>query len=262
MAVVQFEFLSQILGEVTNVAIAIPMSKAGCELAAGGSKFKVIYLLHGGGDDCNVFLRNTSIERYSRQGNFAVIMPEVRNSYYCDMRYGLRFFAYLSEELPRVIENLFPISAKRQDRFVMGNSMGAQGAIKWALKKPEFFGAVAGLSGMGDLEDLGFGARFESRNPACAFIAAYKSLEDYRGSEEDIRHLAAGLVDSGKEIPRIFSCCGTEDFTFDGCVKFVEYARQIGLPVTFETGPGAHTFDFWDSWIRYVVRWFGLGEVS
>ena len=55
MAVVQFEFLSQILGEVTNVAIAIPMSKAGCELAAGGSKFKVIYLLHGGGDDCNVF---------------------------------------------------------------------------------------------------------------------------------------------------------------------------------------------------------------
>ena len=69
-------------------------------------------------------------------------------------------------------------------------------------------------------------------------------------------------MDSGKEIPRIFSCCGTEDFTFDGCVKFVEYARQIGLPVTFETGPGAHTFDFWDFWIRYVVRWFGLGEVS
>ena len=85
MAVVQFEFLSQILGEVTNVAIAIPMSKAGCELAAGGSKFKVIYLLHGGGDDCNVFVRNASSERYIRQGNCAVLVPEGRNRYYCDM---------------------------------------------------------------------------------------------------------------------------------------------------------------------------------
>lgn len=261
MAVIQLEFLSQILGEVVNVSVVVPMSKDGRELVGNGDRFKVIYLLHGGGDDCNAFLRNTGIERYCKQGNFAVIMPEVRNSYYCDMRYGLRFFTYLSEELPKVVENLFPISGKRDDHFVLGYSMGAQGAIKWALKKPEFFCAVAGMSGMGDLEDFGFGDRFETRDPACAFIAAYKSLKDYRDSSENVKHLAVELVKSGKKIPQIFSCCGTEDFAFDGCTKFVEYAKQIGLSVTFETGPGAHTFEFWNYWLRYAVQWFGLEEV-
>lgn len=261
MAVIQLEFLSQILGEVINVSAVIPTSGSGRELVENGDRFKVIYLLHGGGDDSNAFLRNTGIERYSEQGNFAVIMPEVRNSYYCDMRYGLRFFTYLSEELPRVTENLFPISGRRDDHFVLGYSMGAQGAIKWALKKPGFFSAVAGLSGIGDLEDFGFGDRFENRDPACAFIAAYKSLEDYRNSSENVKHLAAELVKSGKEIPRIFSCCGTEDFAFEGCVKFAEYAKQVGIPITFEAGPGEHTFAFWEYWVRYAVQWFGLGEV-
>ncbi len=263
MAVVQFVFASKALGEMINVSVALPMSERGKEFVKSGGKFKVIYLLHGGGDDCGTFLRNTSIERYSEQGNFAVVMPEVRCSYYCDMKYGLPFFTYLSEELPKVIQTMFPISDRREDHFVMGNSMGSQGTIKWVLRRPDFFRAAAGMSGMAALEDMGFLDRFDNDAPRFGpFRAAFGSREEYYGSENDIKMLAKRLAESGEQIPDLFSCCGTEDFTLEGCRKFVEFAKEIGLPLTYEEGPGAHTFAFWDEWMRYIIKRFGLGEVS
>ncbi|MCD7737665.1 MAG: esterase family protein [Lachnospiraceae bacterium] len=262
MALYRFEFLSGVLGEMTNVSLAVPMRETGREMVREGRKFKVIYLLHGGSGDSISFLKDTGIERYSEQGNFAVVMPEVRNSYYCDMVKGLPFFTYLSEELPQVIEKLFPISEKREDHFLMGNSMGAQGTIKWALRRPDFFEAAAGMSGMGSLDDLGFFDRFEDdsyrTNP---FRASFGSIEEYYESENDIKFLARRLVKSGERIPRLFSCCGTEDFTYEGCAAFVKYAEKIGLPIQFEEGPGEHTYDFWDRWMKYIISWFGLGEV-
>lgn len=262
MAVLQFEFLSKVLGEMTNVAVALPMTPVGRKMVKEGGRFPVIYLLHGGGGDCCSFLKETSIERYSRQGNFAVVMPEVRCSYYCDMVYGLPFFQYVSEELPKVIEANFPIRADRDGRFVMGNSMGAQGTIKWALRRPDFFKAAAGMSGIGTLEELGFMDRFEGDNPGYApFQAAYGSPEEYLGGNDNIRTLAQKLVESGEKIPELFSCCGTEDFVYEGCKKFAIYAKSIGLPFTFVESPGAHTYDYWEKWMRYIINWFGLGEV-
>ena len=177
------------------------------------------------------------------------------------MKYGLPYFTYLSEELPKVVENTFPISGKWEDHFLMGNSMGAQGTIKWALKNPGYFNAAAGMSGIGCLEDLGFLKRFEDTKGNGPFQAAYGSPEEYRGSEEDILFLAKRAAETGERLPRIFSCCGTEDFTYEACRKFAEYAREIGLPLTFMDGPGAHTYDYWEKWMRYIIRWFGLGEV-
>lgn len=263
MAVLEFEFLSKVLGEMTNVAVALPMTPAGRKLVKEGGRFPVIYLLHGGGGDCRSFLKDTSIERFSRQGNFAVVMPEVRCSYYCDMVYGLPFFRYISEELPEVMEKNFPIRADREGRFVMGNSMGAQGSIKWALRRPMFFKAAAGLSGVGTLEDLGFMERFEDDDPRYApFRASYGSPEEYLHGNDNIKELAKKLVESGSEIPELFSCCGTEDFVYQGCKKFAAYAESIGLPFTFLEGAGAHTYDYWEKWMRHIIKWFGFGEVA
>lgn len=263
MAVMRLEFLSEVLGEMTNVAVAVPMTEKGKRLVEKGGKFKVIYLLHGGGGDCSSYLKDTSIERFSTEGNFAVVMPEVRRSYYCDMVYGLPFFTYLSEELPKVVESIFPISSARQDRFLMGNSMGAHGAVKWALRRPDFCSAAAGMSGISGLEDLGFLKRFDEDSPEFApFRAAFGSREEYFNGENDVKFLAKRAAESGCELPRLFSCCGTEDSAYEGCRKFYEYAQELGLPLTFEEGPGEHTLDFWEKWMPYIIGWFGLREVS
>ena len=34
--------------------------------------------------------------------------------------------------------------------------MGSHGTFKWVLNCPEFFNAAAGMSGVGDVEEMGF----------------------------------------------------------------------------------------------------------
>ena len=88
---------------------------------------KTLYVLHGGSDDASLYLRRTRLEEYALERDLAVVMPEVRNSFYCDMVHGKKYFTYLSEELPEIVENIFPLTHDPKERYVIGNSMGSHG---------------------------------------------------------------------------------------------------------------------------------------
>ena len=111
----------------------------------------VLYLLHGLSDDDTIWLRRTSIERYVAPLGLAVVMPQVHRSYYTDEAYGGRYWTFLSEELPQLVDTFFRLSTDRRDTFVAGLSMGGYGAIKWALRQPHRFAAAASLSGVLDV---------------------------------------------------------------------------------------------------------------
>lgn len=81
-------------------------------------------------------------------------MPEVRRSFYADEHYGEAYWTYISEELPAFIENTFSVSQEREDRFVIGLSMGGYGAFKLALNYPERFTATASLPGPLEITSL------------------------------------------------------------------------------------------------------------
>lgn len=53
----------------------------------------------------------TRLEEYALERDLAVVMPEVRNSFYCDMVHGKKYFTYLSEELPGDCGEYIPIDA-------------------------------------------------------------------------------------------------------------------------------------------------------
>ncbi len=260
MGLFNYTFYSQVLQEQVNVSVVVPTysrwSSKGTvnEFYHEGKKYKTLYVLHGGSDDCTFYYRNTGIERYGQEGGFAVVMPEVKNSFYCNMKYGKNYFDYLSKELPAVMQAVFPLSAKQEDHYVVGNSMGSHGTMKWALNCPEFFNAAAGMSGVGDVEEMGFFAG-KAVGPASD---AFGTVTDYRGSMNDLKKLAKDFVDSGLQRPRLFSCCGTEDPYYEGTVLFKKYADEIGLNLTYETGPGEHTWEFWDEWLRKIIAWMGL----
>lgn len=264
MGLVNYSFYSRVLLEQVNIAVLLPTynlahpEESLDEVYRKGQKFRTLYVLHGGSDDCTTYIRNTDIERYADEGQFAVVFPEVKLSFYCDMAYGEKFFTYLSKELPLVVQSVFPLSEKREDHFVVGNSMGSHGAFKWALRCPEFFNAAGGMSGVSGVEELGFFRPMGSTNNPV--FNAFGSVEEYRESENDMKFLAKKLVKSGRPIPRLFSCCGTEDqLTYEGSKDFAEYAKQIGLPLIWEEGPGKHDWDFWNPWLKRIIDWMGIG---
>ena len=60
------------------------------------------------------------------------------------------------------------------------------------------------------------------------------------------------------ELPKLYQCCGTEDFIYESNITFRDYARSLGVELTYEEGPGVHNFDFWDPYIRRILDWLPL----
>lgn len=113
-----------------------------------------LYLLHGALDDHSCWLRHTAIERYAEAAGMAVIMPSGQNGFYTNAKYGLNYFDFITEELPRLVQNLFPVSRRREDTYIAGPSMGGYGATKCALRCPDRYQAFADLSGAVDPVEL------------------------------------------------------------------------------------------------------------
>ena len=78
------------------------------------SEAPVVYLLHGLSDNCTGWTRFTAVERYARERNVAVIMPEVQRSFYADMALGIRYFSYIRDELPAFCQRMFGLPAVRE----------------------------------------------------------------------------------------------------------------------------------------------------
>ena len=220
--------------------------------------FRVLYLLHGYSDDQTAWQRWTSIERYADGLNLAVVMPAAQNSFYTDMAHGGKFFTFLTEELPTVLHELFPLSSARADTFVAGLSMGGYGAFKLALSHPDRYAAAASLSGAVDISEV-VKRNNDSDNPAWLeqMQNIFGDLEKLMGSPNDLFNLAMKVSQSGSK-PRLFQYCGTEDFLYQDNLRLRDFIRPLGLDYTYEETPGDHSWVHWDRMIQKVLDWLDL----
>lgn len=250
MALVQCRFYSEVLNLSTAMNVILPQPP---EIQPGRT-YPVLYLLHGLSDDETIWQRRTSIERYVRYINLAVVMPAVQRSFYTDMVCGYRYWTFVSEELPVLARSFFPLSAARKDTFVAGLSMGGYGAFKLALTYPDRYAAAASLSGALDLADL---TRVEHDDWLAEMEIIFGPLDRLVGSNNDLFHLARQAAAAPLR-PRLYQCCGTEDFLYQDNRRFKELAMSLGLDLTYEEGPGEHEWGYWDQQIQRVLNWLPL----
>lgn len=250
MALLNVSFYSDALELHSAMDVLLPEKP--CPRADG--KWPTLYLLHGLSDDHTIWQRMTSIERYVRGLPLAVVMPAVHRSFYADMKHGGRYWQFIHEELPALCERLFPLSGKREDRFAAGLSMGGYGALKLGLLCPERYAAVASLSGAVDMAALG---EASIERDASFFTDIFGTLDELRESDNDLASVARRLIDRGEPMPRVYFACGTEDFLYENNQGFLA-KFQKPLAITYEEGPGAHTWAFWDAYIPKALRWMGF----
>ncbi|MGD1000007.1 MAG: alpha/beta hydrolase family protein [Candidatus Brocadiia bacterium] len=259
MALIHCNFFSDVLRSSTSMDVILPQPPA-IQAAAGRARRKPIptlWLLHGLSDDHTIWQRRTSIERYVAPLNLAVIMPNGFRGFYTDMAHGYAYWTHLSEEVPRLARAFFPLSGAREENFVAGLSMGGYGAFKLALKRPEMFAAAASLSGALDIAGSAENAKNDVfREQELTDI--FGPLRAIAGSDNDLFALAKKLAKSKGPKPALYQCCGTEDALYPRNLRFREHARSLGLDLTYEEGPGAHDWGFWDLWIQRVLNWLPL----
>lgn len=217
----------------------------------GARKHPTLYLLHGLSDDHTTWLRRTSIERYVAPSGLAVVMPAVGRSFYTDMAAGGRYWTFISEELPEIAGKFFGLSERREENFAAGLSMGGYGAFKLALAKPEKFYAAASLSGAVDIVSQLSVIGMETQN-------IFGDLNQLPGSSNDLFYLARKLMSSGAPRPKLYQWCGTEDFLYEGNIKFQKFAKELKMELTYEESPGDHQWKYWDQQIQRVLEWLPL----
>lgn len=246
MAFMQCSFSSDTLSIGVSMNVILPDPKPG----QTDRKLPTIYLLHGLSDDHTAWTRYTAIERYARTKNVAIVMPAVNRSFYTDMASGYPYWTFVSEELPAKARAFFPLSDKREDTFAAGLSMGGYGAFKLALRRPDLYAAAASLSGALDLVD---GPERWNRDFGYIFGQVDRIPE-----QEDLFRLAEKVALSDGPKPKLYQACGTEDYLYPHNQRFLAHARNVGLEVTYEEGPGLHEWSFWDSYISRVLNWLPI----
>ena len=263
MALLHTHFFSNTLGICCSMDVILPeagqgIGITGCSAgtAGGPELLPVLYLLHGLSDDQTIWQRRTSIERYVAGRRLAVVMPAVNRSFYTDQKQGYRYWTFISEELPQIVQSLFHISSRRQDTFAAGLSMGGYGALKLGLRCPERFAAVASLSGAVDLAHF-----LGSDDPATIAEGnrIFGSLAEYAGGDEDLFALAERTAQAGMPLPGIFLACGDADFLYADNLRFRPHLERLGYrPVWREKAGATHEWGYWDELIQQVLDWLPL----
>lgn len=260
MALIHCDYYSEVLGLSTSMTVILPQqtaSQIGMQGAGReGKRHPTLYLLHGLTDDHTIWGRRTSIERYVSSLGIAVVMPNVHKSFYTDMVHGEKYWTFLTEELPRVARSFFPLSDVREDNFVAGLSMGGYGAFKWALSYPDRFAAAASLSGALDIHD-----RREVSEQDEAMLSLLERIYGERpikGTSNDLFWLLENQAGQAGPRPLLYQCCGTEDFLYRNNVDFRDACLKTDLALTYNEGPGAHEWSYWDARIQDVLKWLPL----
>lgn len=246
-------FASQVLGYNTSMYVILPEEKS----RAADGKWPTLYLLHGYSGDYSDWQRKTSVERYAAEAGIAVVMPSVHNGFYTNMVHGDRFWDFVSGELPAICETMFPLSERREGRFAAGLSMGGYGALKLGLRLPERYAAVASISGVVDL--AAHTRRMLATGETWFLGNVFGAPDALRGSDNDLVALAEKHIAQGTQgaLPAMYIACGTEDFLYPVHASF-QSAFEKALKLTCEEGPGAHTWAFWDEYIRHVLAWLPI----
>ncbi len=256
MILTEVNFFSEALGMRATMGVILPQRTLKDAQSGAAQKYRTLYLLHGHSDDHTAWQRWTSIERYVEGLNLAVVMPSVHLSFYTDMAHGGKYWQFISEEVPAVARDMFPLSSERADNYVAGLSMGGYGALKLALTHPERFAAAASLSGVANLPEV-FTERDDPEN--ALWLEGMRNifgadLGKVAGSQHDLFTLAAQVAGSPVR-PKLYQCCGTEDFLYQNNLSFRDYARTLPLDLTYEEGPGEHNWAYWDVMIQKVLAW-------
>ena len=212
---------------------------------------KSLILLHGLTGTDTDWLFGGVAQDLAVQFNLAVFMPTAGNFFYLDRGYaGGNYGSFVGREFPAYIRRTFGFCESRENTIIGGLSMGGYGALHTALAFTENFSACIALSSALRLRE--FSAEEESGIMPEAMIRDIfgdprKVLSSDRNPE--VQYLAASAA--GRELPRIYMACGTEDQLLDANRAFTSFLRQRGADHRYEEGPGAHNWRFWN---EYVVR--------
>ncbi len=267
MALIQLNVMSESLMRTVNVNVILPVDKMlfpGMKRKTG--KYKTLYLMHGILGSQFDWISGTRVQRWAEEMDLAVVMPAGENMFYVDQPKANNFYGeFIGKELPELMERIFPLSDRREDRYIAGLSMGGYGAIRNGLKYADNFSKIGAFSSAFFIKDLDKRTNedvmifFESRDYA---EACFGDLDKVIGSDLDPAYLISRLRNKGIPFPDMYMSCGTRDSLYGANCAYRDLFLEEGVNLTWNEAPFDHEWDFWDEELHHFIEWLPLDETA
>ncbi|BCP54084.1 esterase [Kaistia sp. 32K] len=234
---------------------------------APGTRWPVLYLLHGGGGGADDWLDQGKIAE-TLDGKIAageirplvVVMPDGGGESWFvdnpDPGGAGNVEAALTDDLVHAVDQTLPTAACRTGRAVGGLSMGGYGAALFALDHPDRYAAVISLSGAiappidpGDKERIERGQTFYDGAFGNPFdVKRFNADNIFPRVERDKDHA---------DRPAFWLAAGDRDGLgiITGSAALHVALRKAGYETSLRIGPGQHDWNNWSQAIVPALAW-------
>ena len=224
------------------------------------SRYPVLYLLHGYGDDHTAWSYMTNLSDYAANKKIIVVMPDGSRSWYVNSAADpkAKFEDFLMQDLVPHIDSQYRTIPLPRSRAVAGLSMGGYGAAFLGIKHYKKFAAIGAFSGA-----VGFSRSTPPpTNAPPQDEAARRRSADMQavfgaqGSEDRKARDPFELIEKVPlaEMPALYIACGGQDFLLQQNRDFVALLAKKKIPYEYrEISPRAHTWDFWDDHVKVFL---------
>jgi putative tributyrin esterase len=215
-----------------------------------GTRYRVLYLLHGGGQDHTAFAARQWF-RSLQSRNLIIVTPAAGESWYVNSASepNAKYEDFIVGDLVTYVDAHYRTMASRDGRAIAGVSMGAWGAMLLGLKHHQVFGTVGALSAP-------FG--ISRQDPNMDMTSRTQQRFGAPGTPERLERDPATLASTiaPESLPRLFLACGAQDIFVRDNRAFVQRLAERKLPYEYrEVSPHGHSWDLWDV---QIVEFIGL----
>jgi len=210
----------------------------------------VVYLLHGGGGGVRDWSNRSDVARFVGR-NLLLVMPEGDYSYYVNAAEppGNRYEDYIVQDLISDVEARFPVAKEREDRAIVGVSMGGFGAIKLALSHPDRFAFCGALSPAIDVARRPFSMRRMQQSWTLSSIFGPWGSPSRRNNDPFL--IVPSLEPASA--PYFFLSCGASEGLLSPNRDFAALLTSRQIKHEFHVVPGGHD---WEQWNRQLPALF------
>lgn len=266
MCLIHVDFFSVSLMRITDYYAVIP-NDISPDVREGNPHYnrpmQTLILLHGYTGRSSDWITGSPVRELSNKYNLAVLMPDGSNSFYIDRKEtGSAYSTYVGQELLTHARSLFHLSNKREDTFIGGFSMGGFGAIRNGLKYSDCFSKIIGLSNALVTYMLADLNKTEGNLLANIpyFENIFGDLDKTWYTDKNPEVLVQELVQGGKEIPKLFLTCGTEDELLDVNRRFDKFLSANGVEHEYMEDAGMHDWAFWNKCLIPAFNWLTVSD--
>ena len=242
------------------IVVKVPSAALGAEQVAtillpegytkSRSRYPVLYLLHGGGQDHTAFAARPWFHTLLSRG-LIVVTPNVGDSWYVNSAADAkaRYEDFVIQDLVPFIDGQYRTMASRDGRALAGISMGAWGAMMLGLKHHQLFGAIGAMSGpyLISRQDpkMDMTSRTQQR---------FGAPDTPERRERDPVTLLAAITN--ESVPMLYLASGNQDIFVTDNRRFVERLTARKIPYEYrELSPFGHSWDVWDG---QLVQFFDI----